>query len=43
MPELDARIPCESETRNQIRALKQGQERYEEVLRRMLREYEGNQ
>ena len=40
MAELDARIPCSSDTRLQIRRLRDEGERYEEVLQRMLREYD---
>lgn len=36
MAELDARIPCRSETRDELRALKEGTERYDDVLQRML-------
>lgn len=36
MAELDARLPCRSETRDEIRALKQENERYEDVLQRLL-------
>jgi hypothetical protein len=36
MADLDARIPCRSETRDEIRALKEGSERYDDVLQRML-------
>jgi len=36
MPELDARVPCTSETRDELRGLKQGTETYEDVLRRLL-------
>lgn len=42
MAELDARIPCTSETRDELRALKTDTERYEDVLRRLLRDSEGN-
>jgi len=38
MAELDARLPCRSETRDEIRALKKGTERYEDVLQRLLDE-----
>lgn len=38
MAELDARIPCQSETRDELRALKQGTERYDDVLQRLLDE-----
>lgn len=40
MAELDARIPCTAETRTRVRRLRDDGERYEDVLRRMLREYE---
>ena len=36
MAELDARIPCTSETRDDLRALKNDNERYEDVLRRLV-------
>lgn len=40
--ELAARIRCTSETRDRLRRLKVGAERYEEVLKRLLREHEEN-
>lgn len=37
MAELNARVPCTSETRDELRALKNDDEqRYEDVLQRML-------
>jgi hypothetical protein len=43
MPELNARIPCAAETRAELRALKNSSdERYEDVLRRLLRDYKNN-
>ena len=36
MPELDARVPCRSETRDRLRALKEDADRYEDVLQRLL-------
>jgi hypothetical protein len=42
MAELNARIPCRSETRDEIRALKRDSERYEDVLQRLLNEARGN-
>jgi hypothetical protein len=36
MPEENARIPCTVETRDALRALVDEDERYEDVLRRML-------
>ena len=42
MAELNARVPCTSETRDEIRALKTDNERYEDVLQRLLREREDN-
>jgi len=36
MAELDARIPCRSETRDELRALKQDNDRYDDVLRRLI-------
>ena len=40
MAELDARVPCSSETRDELRALKTDNERYEDVLRRLIRDEE---
>ena len=40
MPELDARVPCKAKTRDTLRALKDGPERYEDVLQRLIQEYE---
>lgn len=41
MAELDARLPCSTETRDRIRALKtDDQRRYEDVLRRLVDEYD---
>lgn len=42
MAELDARIPCDTETRDEIRALKRDSERYEDVLQRLLNEAREN-
>jgi len=42
MAELNARIPCRSKTRDEIRALKQDSERYEDVLQRLLDEAREN-
>lgn len=42
MAELDARIPTRSETRDELRALKNDNERYEDVLRRLLDEHQQN-
>lgn len=42
MAELDARIPCTVDTRTEIRRLRDDGERYEDVLRRLLREHEEN-
>lgn len=42
MAELDARLPCRSETRDEIRALKTDNERYEDVLRRLINEHQQN-
>lgn len=36
MAELDARIPCRSDTRDELRALKEGTERYDDVLQRLI-------
>ena len=38
MTELNARVSCTSETRDNLRALKAGDERYEDVLQRLLDE-----
>jgi hypothetical protein len=40
MAELNARIPCQDETRDELRALKEGSERYDDVLQRMLDAFE---
>lgn len=40
MSELNARIPCTADTRATIRDLRSDGERYEEVLQRLVREYE---
>lgn len=40
MAELDARIPTTVATRDELRALKRDNERYEDVIRRLLREHE---
>jgi len=40
MAELDARVPCTSKTRDELRGLKTDTERYEDVLQRLLREHE---
>jgi hypothetical protein len=42
MPELDARIPCQSDTRDRLRALKQGTERYDDVLQRLIDDAAGD-
>jgi len=42
MAELDARVPTTTETRDELRALKTDNERYEDVLRRLLREHKDN-
>ena len=42
MAELNARIPAKSETRDELRALKTDNERYEDVLRRLLDNYQQN-
>lgn len=40
MAELDARVPCTTKTRDELRALKNDDEqRYEDVLRRLVREH----
>jgi len=41
MPELDARVPCRSETRDRLRALKKDADRYEDVLQRLIDEADG--
>jgi len=38
MTELTARVPCEDETRDKLRSLKNGAERYDDVLNRLIRE-----
>ena len=38
MAELNARVPCEDKTRDKLRALKNGTERYDDVLNRLIRE-----
>lgn len=38
MAELNARVPCQDETRDRLRALKEGTERYDDVLNRLMRE-----
>jgi hypothetical protein len=42
MAELNARIPTTAETRDELRALKRDSERYEDVLRRLLRDHKNN-
>lgn len=42
MAELDARIACSSETRAEIKELRAPDERYEDVLRRLVREHKDN-
>lgn len=42
MAELDARIACTSETRAEIREMRGEGERYEDVLRRLLDNYQQN-
>jgi hypothetical protein len=42
MSELDARLPCRSETRDEIRALKRDSERYEDVLQRLIEDATGD-
>lgn len=42
MAELDARIPTTVSTRDRLRALKTDNERYEDVLQRLLRDHEDN-
>lgn len=37
MAELDARIPTTTETREELRSLKRGGERYEDVLKRLIK------
>lgn len=36
MTDLDCRIPVSSQTRDELRALKEGSERYEDVMRRLI-------
>lgn len=40
--DLTGRITCTPETRDEVRALKQGSERYEDVLQRLIRVYKEN-
>lgn len=40
--DLTARITCTPDTRDDVRALKKGSERYEDVLQRLIRVYEEN-
>jgi SOS response regulatory protein OraA/RecX len=42
MAELDARVPCTSEMRDKLRALKTDNERYEDVLRQLVEDHEEN-
>lgn len=43
MAELDARVPVTSELRDELRALKTDDEqRYEDVIRRLVREHKDN-
>lgn len=38
--DLTARITCSPETRDEVRALKKGTERYDDVLQRLIKAYE---
>lgn len=38
--DLDSRLPCRTETRLRLQRLKQGTERYDDVLVRLLEEHE---
>lgn len=40
--DLTGRITCTPETRDRVRALKQGTERYDDVLQRLIQVYEEN-
>jgi len=42
MAELDARVPTTAKTRDELRELKTDNDRYEDVLRRLLREHKDN-
>lgn len=42
MAELNARVPVTSELRDELRALKTDDDRYEDVLRRLVREHKDN-
>jgi hypothetical protein len=42
MAELNARVPCSVETRDDLRALKTDNQRYEDVLRELVAEYRDN-
>lgn len=37
---INGSVPCRKETRNRIRALKRGNDDYDDVLRRLLADYE---
>jgi predicted CopG family antitoxin len=39
MAELNARVPCTDDTRSRLKSLKEGSERYEDVLQRLLEEH----
>lgn len=43
MTELQARIPCQTETRDRLRGLKRDAERYEDVLQRLLEGHENTE
>jgi len=42
MAELSARVPCTTNTRDELRALKTDSERYEDVLQRLIDTAEGH-
>ena len=42
MAELDARVPCQSETRDRLRELKEDNDRYDDVIQRLLESADTN-
>lgn len=42
MTELTGRVPCTIETRDDLKALKDDGERYEDLLRRLIQTHEDN-
>lgn len=43
MPEMDARIPLQAETRDDLRQLKRGGETWNDLLRKMAEQYDPEQ